>query len=84
MEQGPINQQVYMARLDSPRLRCNDRPKTGANMDFHDFPTIRGVLKRNALIEEPRDRLYAGALGLLWLKAWRDPIGLRQLSNKTG
>jgi hypothetical protein len=38
-------------------------------MDFHEFPTIYSVLKRNGLTDEPPDRFYAGALALLQVKA---------------
>ena len=38
-------------------------------MEFHEFPTIYGVLKQNQVVEETADRFYAGALALLQVKA---------------
>ena len=49
-------------------------PAPGAiitTMDFHEFPTVHSVLKRNWLVEETADRFYAGALTLLRGKAMR-------------
>jgi len=56
------------AQLDSPRPWRDDR-----GMDFHDFPTICGVLKHNGLVDESADRFYAGALALLRVKARQHP-----------
>ena len=42
-------------------------------MEFHDFPTIYGVLKHNGLTDDPPDRFYAGALAMLRLKGGRHP-----------
>ena len=42
-------------------------------MEFHDFPTIYSVVKRNGLTDEPADRFYAGSLALLRLKARQFP-----------
>jgi hypothetical protein len=42
-------------------------------MQFHDFPTIYSVPKRNGLTDEPPDRFYAGALAMLRLKGGRQP-----------
>jgi hypothetical protein len=38
-------------------------------MDFHEFPTIYGVLKQNRAVEETVEKFYAGALALLGVKA---------------
>jgi len=38
-------------------------------MDFHDFPTIYGTLKRNGLVEESPNRFYPEAIALLRVKA---------------
>jgi len=37
-------------------------------MDFYDFPTVYGVLKRNGLVEESPNRFYPQALALLRAK----------------
>jgi hypothetical protein len=42
-------------------------------MEFHEFPTVYSVLKRNGLTDESPDRFYAGALALLRAKASRFP-----------
>jgi hypothetical protein len=38
-------------------------------LEFHDFPTVYGMLKRNGLVEDSPNRFYAEALALLRSKA---------------
>ena len=42
-------------------------------MEFHDFPTIYGILKQNHVVEETADKFYAGSLALLRIKARQFP-----------
>ena len=42
-------------------------------MEFHDFPTIYGVLKHNGLFNETADRYYGATLALLTGDAGRHP-----------
>ena len=42
-------------------------------MEFHEFPTIYGVLKQNRVVEETAEKFYAGSLALLRVKARQFP-----------